>query len=151
MRNGWTSHHSYFSAQSITLQDASIFSSNNHDIHSSKATRENLTHWVIATVREKLRISPKQKGPYYDRDSSRCKSRAHGRSQSELSLLSAAHNRLLPARLANLVGADPLTLDGPGPEALVVGVVPSEVAVLDQTSAGMSAVKVDDFELAWSQ
>lgn len=71
-------------------------------------------------------------------------------SKSELSLLSAAHHSLLTARLANLVGADPFTLDRPGAKALVVGIVASEVAVLDQTSAGVSAVEVDDFEL-WFQ
>lgn len=72
-------------------------------------------------------------------------------SQTKLSLLGAAHHCLLPARLADLVGADPLTLDRPGAKALVVGVVASEVAVLDQTSTSVSAMEVDDFELSSNQ
>lgn len=55
---------------------------------------------------------------------------------------------MLAALLTDLVGADPLSLDLPGAEAGVVGVITSEVAVLDQTTAGVAAVEVDDFELA---
>ena len=58
-----------------------------------------------------------------------------------------AHNALLAASGTDLVGADPFPLDRPGAEALVVGVVAGEVAVLDQAAAGVPAGEVDDFEL----
>ncbi len=46
-----------------------------------------------------------------------------------------------------MVGADPLALHGPRAEALVVGVVAGEVAVLDQAASGVAALEVDDFVL----
>lgn len=67
-------------------------------------------------------------------------------SESKLGLLSPSHG-LLPARLADLIGADPFALDRPGTEALVVWVIACEVAVLDEAAAGVPAVEVDDFEL----
>jgi hypothetical protein len=62
-------------------------------------------------------------------------------------LLSTAKIGLLSAFSTDLVGADPFALDGPGSKALVVGVVAGEVAVLDETPAGVAALKVNDFEL----
>lgn len=44
----------------------------------------------------------------------------------------------------------PLPLDGPGTEALMVGVVASKMAVLDQTASGVTAAVVDVFVLAHS-
>ena len=58
-----------------------------------------------------------------------------------------ADDALLAASVTDLIGADPFQLDRPGAEALVVGVVAGEVAVLDQAAAGVSAGEVDDFEL----
>jgi hypothetical protein len=58
-----------------------------------------------------------------------------------------ADDALLAASVTDLIGADPFPLDRPGAEALVVGVVAGEVAVLDQAAAGVSAGEVDDFEL----
>lgn len=54
---------------------------------------------------------------------------------------------LLTARLANLVGADPFSFNGPCAETLVFWVISSEVAMLDQASPGVTAMKVDDFVL----
>jgi len=70
-------------------------------------------------------------------------------SDSHLTLLlrPAHHGLLLPAGLTDLVGADPLALHGPRAEALVVGVVAGEVAVLDQAASGVAALEVDDFVL----
>lgn len=62
-------------------------------------------------------------------------------------MLHASSNSFLAARLANLVGADPFSLDRPGPGTLMVDVVPSKVAVLDQSTAGVAAVEVDDLVL----
>ena len=42
----------------------------------------------------------------------------------------------------------PLSLDGPGTEALVVGVVAGEVAVFDETADGVAAAVVDILVLA---
>lgn len=56
-----------------------------------------------------------------------------------LLLRGPANNSLLAASVADLVGADPFPLDRPGAEALVVGVVAGEVAVLDEAAAGVSA------------
>ena len=61
------------------------------------------------------------------------------------------HDSLLHARLADLICTDPFTLNGPCAEALVIWVVPGEVAVLDQTAAGMTALEVDDFILYFGQ
>ena len=49
--------------------------------------------------------------------------------------------------LTNLVRADPLSLDGPHSATPVVRIISGEVAVFDQTPAGMIAEEVDDFEL----
>ena len=70
-------------------------------------------------------------------------------SDSHLALLLRPpnHGLLLPAGLTDLVGADPLALHGPRAEALVVGVVAGEVAVLDQAASGVAALEVDDFVL----
>ena len=64
-----------------------------------------------------------------------------------LLLSGPANDSLLAASVTDVVGADPFPLDRPGAEALVVGVVAGEVAVLDQAAAGMRAGEVDDFEL----
>lgn len=58
---------------------------------------------------------------------------------------------LLPTSLADLIGTDPLALDGPSAEALVVGVVASKVAVLYQTTTRVPAREVNDFILAVCQ
>lgn len=62
-------------------------------------------------------------------------------------LLRPANRPLLAARLADLVGADPLAFDAPGAKALVVRVVTSKVAVLDQAATRVLAFEVDDLEL----
>lgn len=64
-----------------------------------------------------------------------------------LLLSGPANDSLLAASVTDVVGADPFPLDRPGAEALVVGVVAGEVAVLNQAAAGMPAGEVDDFEL----
>ena len=51
------------------------------------------------------------------------------------------------ARMANLVGADPLTFDGPCAEALVMRVVAGKMTVLDQPATSVPAMKMDDLEL----
>lgn len=66
-------------------------------------------------------------------------------------LLTTKLRLLHETSLADLVGADPLSLDGPYTTALVVWVVPSKVAVLDQATAGVIAQEVDDLELRKSQ
>ena len=53
----------------------------------------------------------------------------------------------MSTRLTDLVGADPFTFDGPRAETLVIRVITGEVAMLDQASAGVPAMKMDDFEL----
>ena len=53
----------------------------------------------------------------------------------------------MSARLTNLVGADPFTFYGPRAETLVVRVVAGEVAMFDQASTSVPAMKMDDFEL----
>ena len=73
-------------------------------------------------------------------------------SESHLTrLLGFPGHTLLSASLADLVGTNPLALDRPGAEALVVGVVASEVAVFYQTAAGVPAREVNDFILAVCQ
>lgn len=54
---------------------------------------------------------------------------------------------MLHALLAVLALAFPFALDDPWSEALVVRIVASEVAVLDQATAGVTAAEVDDLEL----
>lgn len=44
----------------------------------------------------------------------------------------------------------PLSLDGPGPEALMVGVVAGKVAVFDQATNGVATAIVDVLVLAHS-
>ena len=69
-------------------------------------------------------------------------------SHLELCLLCVPHHRLLlAALLTDLIGAVPFTLDGPRSEALMIGIVASSMAVLDEATTSMAAVKVDDFEL----
>ena len=53
--------------------------------------------------------------------------------------------------LADLIGTDPLALDRPGAEALVIGVVASKVAVFYQTATRVPAREVNDFILAVCQ
>ena len=60
-------------------------------------------------------------------------------------LLTAKHG--LATRLADLVGADPFTLNGPSTEALMVGIVASEVTVFDEATASVATAEVDDLEL----
>ena len=57
------------------------------------------------------------------------------------------YRHLLQARLAHLIGTDPLAPDGPGTKALMAWVISGEVAVFDQTASGMSALEMDDFKL----
>ena len=64
-----------------------------------------------------------------------------------LILLTAKLRLLHETSLTNLVGADPLSFDRPHTTALVVWVIASKVAVLDQATSGMIAKEVDDFEL----
>jgi hypothetical protein len=64
-----------------------------------------------------------------------------------LALLRSSHHRLLTTRLAELVRADPLSLDGPGAEALVIGVIAGEMTMFDEPSAGVPAVEMDDLVL----
>lgn len=77
---------------------------------------------------------------------------ATGQSKSHLTrLISLAGHTLLTTGLADLVGTDPLALDRPGAEALVVGVIAGKVAVFNQTTARVSAREVNDFILAVCQ
>lgn len=62
-------------------------------------------------------------------------------------LLRPANRSVLATGLADLVGADPLALDAPGAEALVVRIVAGKVAVLDQAATRVLAFEVDDLEL----
>ena len=62
-------------------------------------------------------------------------------------LLTTKLRLLHQTRLTDLVGADPLSFDRPYTTALVVWVVASEVAVLDQATTGMIAEEVNDLEL----
>lgn len=62
-------------------------------------------------------------------------------------MLGTTYVGLLAAFPADLVGADPFALDRPGAEALVIGIVASKVTVLDESSARVSALEVNDFEL----
>jgi len=55
---------------------------------------------------------------------------------------------IVRAVAAILCGIRPLSLDGPGTEALMVGIVAGKVAVLDQTAGGVTAAVVDVFVLA---
>lgn len=70
---------------------------------------------------------------------------------SKLTNLCPPDYGLVATGLANLVGADPFALDGPGAVALMIWVIASKVAVFDQSSAGVPTVEVDDFELAANQ
>ena len=73
-------------------------------------------------------------------------------SESHLAgLICLTGHTLLPTSLADLIGTDPLALDRPSAEALVVGVVPSKVTVFDQTTARVPAREVNDFILAVCQ
>ena len=54
------------------------------------------------------------------------------------------HRLLLAALLTDLIGAVPFTLDGPRSEALMIGIVASSMAVLDEATTSMAAVKVAD-------
>jgi hypothetical protein len=61
--------------------------------------------------------------------------RAISPSKSHLTrLLGLAGHTLLATSLTHLVGTDPLPLDRPGAEALVVRIIASEMAVLDKTA-----------------
>jgi hypothetical protein len=106
---------------------------------------EKVTHWVcwskLQTPNHKPKFSHHACRKFIERTPSIVAS------NSELCLLSAADIGLLAAFPADLVGADPFALDRPGAEALVVGIVAGEVAVLDEASAGVAALEVDDFEL----
>ena len=53
----------------------------------------------------------------------------------------------LATSLANLVCAYPFALDRPGSDALMIGVVAGEVAVLDEAPPCVAALEVDEFEL----
>lgn len=64
-----------------------------------------------------------------------------------LRLWSLGDHVLLVACLADLVGAYPFALDRPGSKALMVRVVTSEMAVLNETTASMPATKMDHLEL----
>lgn len=66
-------------------------------------------------------------------------------------LLRLAGHALLTTSLADLIGTDPLPLNRPGAEALVVGVVASKVAVLNQTTTRVPAREVYDLKLAVCQ
>jgi hypothetical protein len=69
-----------------------------------------------------------------------------------LILLLTTKLRLLhQTRLTDLVGADPLSLDGPYTTASVIWVVSSKVTVFDQATPGMVAEEVDDLELRKDQ
>ena len=52
----------------------------------------------------------------------------------------------MTTRLA-VLNALPFALDAPGDEALVCRIVAGKVAVLDESTAGVTALEVDDFEL----
>lgn len=51
-------------------------------------------------------------------------------------------------RVAHNASCGPLPLDRPSPEALMILIVSSKVAVLDESPGGVAACKVDDLELA---
>jgi hypothetical protein len=68
-----------------------------------------------------------------------------------LTLLTTKLRLLHQTRLTDLVGADPLSFDGPYTTASMIWVVASKMAVLDQATAGMIAEEVDDLELRESQ
>lgn len=76
------------------------------------------------------------------------------RASSELHLtrlICLTGHTLLPTSLADLIGTDPLTLDGPSAEALMVRIIASKVAVFYQTATRMPAREVNDFILAVCQ
>ena len=64
-----------------------------------------------------------------------------------LSLLLPANHGLLAAVLADLVGADPFSFDGPRPETHVTWIIASKVAMFDQATPSVAAMKVDHLEL----
>ena len=68
-----------------------------------------------------------------------------------LDLLVMPKHGLLTASLADLVGTDPFSFDGPGTDTLVLGVVSSKVAMLNQSPSGVAAVKVNNFVLLYHQ
>lgn len=73
-------------------------------------------------------------------------------SESHLTrLIRFAGHTLLPTSLADLIGTDPLPLDRPGAEALVVRVIASKVAVFYQTATRVPAREVNDFILTVCQ
>lgn len=73
-------------------------------------------------------------------------------SESHLTrLIRLAGHTLLTTSLADLIGTDPLALNRPGTEALVVGVVASKMAVFYQTATRVPAREVNDFILAVCQ
>jgi hypothetical protein len=75
-----------------------------------------------------------------------------GPSESHLTgLFGLSGHALLTTCLADLIGTDPLALNRPGTEALVVRVVASKVAVFYQTTTRVSAREVNDFILAVCQ
>ena len=90
----------------------------------------------------------KRKGRSLVRDL--CKQLASSKSHLTRLVRLAGHT-LLPTSLADLIGTDPLALNRPGAEALMVGVVASKVAVFYQTTTRVSAREVDDFILAVCQ
>nr|POE54941.1 putative steroid-binding protein 3 [Quercus suber] len=62
-------------------------------------------------------------------------------------LLHVLVHNCLDARVAGLIGADPLTLDSPRRTALMVGIVACKVTVLDQAAACVATLEVNDFVL----
>jgi len=63
-------------------------------------------------------------------------------------MLCSPDDHRFAASLTDLIGADPFPLDRPCTEALVVRVIAGEVTVLDESAAGVTAMEVDDLELA---
>ena len=55
--------------------------------------------------------------------------------------------RMTKANVADLICADPFSLDGPRSVAPVIWLVASEMTVLDQATSCMAAEEVDDFVL----
>lgn len=61
--------------------------------------------------------------------------------------LSLSDSGLLTAVLTHLIRTDPFAFDRPRANALVFRVVSCEVAMFDESAAGMAAGEMDDFEL----
>lgn len=72
----------------------------------------------------------------------------HSKPQLLSLLLLTKEHCSLATRLADLVGTNPLSFDRPNAVALVIWVIASEVAMLYQTTAGVSALKVNNLELS---